>query len=94
MLPPAPKLGVLQPRSGWNATSLAFLGDAVWEVCGRQRGKMLLPLRPRLYLDRVHPICNSESSMTVRRQCKVHCIGPSCPHALHVRLRLLCVTQL
>ncbi len=32
VLPPPPKLGVLQPRSGWNATSLAFLGDAVWEV--------------------------------------------------------------
>jgi hypothetical protein len=34
VLPPPPKLGVLQPRSGWNATSLAFLGDAVWEVRG------------------------------------------------------------
>ncbi len=32
VLPPPPKVGVLQPRSGWNATSLAFLGDAVWEV--------------------------------------------------------------
>ena len=32
MVPPPPKLGILQPRSGWNATSLAFLGDAVWEA--------------------------------------------------------------
>jgi hypothetical protein len=31
-LPPPPDLAGSNPRARWNAVSLAFLGDAVWEV--------------------------------------------------------------
>jgi hypothetical protein len=30
---PPPNMNGLDPRSRWNATSLALLGDSVWEVC-------------------------------------------------------------
>jgi hypothetical protein len=32
MLPRPPDLRGKSPRSSWNATALAFMGDAVWEV--------------------------------------------------------------
>ena len=32
-LPPPPNLKGKAPRKFWNAASLAFLGDSVWEVC-------------------------------------------------------------
>ena len=32
MLPAPPNLGGKKPRTSWNATALAFMGDAVWEV--------------------------------------------------------------
>ena len=32
VIPQAPDLGGHLPRTSWNSTSLAFLGDAVWEV--------------------------------------------------------------
>jgi 23S rRNA maturation mini-RNase III len=31
-LPAAPELSGASPQGRWNAVSLAFLGDAVWEV--------------------------------------------------------------
>lgn len=34
VLPPAPDLGERKPEQSWNASSLAFLGDSVWEVRG------------------------------------------------------------
>jgi hypothetical protein len=33
-LPPPCDLGGVEPQSRWNAVSLAYLGDAVWEVRG------------------------------------------------------------
>lgn len=33
VFPPPPSLHGKGVRSSWNATSLAYLGDAVWEVC-------------------------------------------------------------
>ncbi len=35
-LPPPPDLGGATPSSRWNAASLAYLGDSVWEVSGRR----------------------------------------------------------
>lgn len=35
VLPPAPDLGERKAEQSWNASSLAFLGDSVWEVRGR-----------------------------------------------------------
>eukprot|EP00877_Chromochloris_zofingiensis_P002540 jgi/Chrzof1/12287/Cz06g28220.t1 len=34
--PPPPDIGGVEPRSRWNAASLAFLGDSLWEVYMRQ----------------------------------------------------------
>lgn len=34
VLPPAPDLGQRKADQSWNASSLAFLGDSVWEVRG------------------------------------------------------------
>jgi 23S rRNA maturation mini-RNase III len=31
-LPPPCDLGGAEPQARWNAVSLAYLGDAVWEV--------------------------------------------------------------
>lgn len=36
ILPSPPDLGDRKPRTSWNATSLAFLGDAVWELYVRR----------------------------------------------------------
>lgn len=32
VLPPVPNLEGKDVRANWNATALAYLGDAVWEV--------------------------------------------------------------
>lgn len=32
IVPTPPNLGGKSPRKSWNAASLAFLGDSVWEV--------------------------------------------------------------
>ena len=42
MMPPPPDLHNKQARASWNATSLAFLGDSVWEVGFTSRNKFLV----------------------------------------------------
>ncbi|WPT15975.1 Mini-ribonuclease 3 [Picochlorum sp. SENEW3] len=37
VLPPAPDLGERKAEQSWNASSLAFLGDSVWELYARRR---------------------------------------------------------
>lgn len=37
ILPPPPKLSQVDPRVSYNATALAFLGDAVWEIFVRRK---------------------------------------------------------
>ncbi|GBF99589.1 hypothetical protein Rsub_12214 [Raphidocelis subcapitata] len=46
-LPPPPDLGGAEPRSRWNAASLAYLGDAVWEVYVRTASYREGPWSPR-----------------------------------------------
>lgn len=36
--PPPPDIGGVEPRSRWNAASLAFLGDSLWEVSNTDSG--------------------------------------------------------
>lgn len=58
--PPPPLLGDKSVRSSWNAVSVAFLGDAVFELYVR-RHYFFPPARSQLYGDRVRAAVNAEA---------------------------------
>lgn len=59
-LPPPPSLAGKSVRANWNATSLAFLGDAVWELYAR-RHHFFPPARTTVYCDAVTAAVRAEA---------------------------------
>ncbi|KAK9821245.1 hypothetical protein WJX74_000535 [Apatococcus lobatus] len=63
-LPPPPDLGTKDPRAIWNPTSLAFLGDSVWELYVR-RHFLNPPTRVTTYCENVVSMVRAESQETL-----------------------------
>lgn len=84
MVPAPPDLQGNRARTAYNSTSLAFLGDAVWEVRLLCAGDVCLPAEHR-------PLCQEESMACHTGRDKL-CLGAyvvAC-HLGHLQQRFQC----